>query len=78
MLCVVVLIIVLIPVTFVPLAGEVYDPLAVFYEPKFEVLRVLSVPLLIVVILDREPRLVPVLVPALAYVGVSVLSTIGS
>jgi O-antigen ligase/type II secretory pathway pseudopilin PulG len=56
---------------------------ALAYHPlKFRVLMVLSGALLValvgVIVLDREPLGVPVLIPALAFLGVSALSTLFS
>lgn len=75
MFSIVLLAIVLVPAAFVPTA-ERAGYLTTFYSPKFEVLRVLSVLLLGAVVLDKDPRLVPVLIPALAFLAVSALSAL--
>ncbi len=74
-------IIVLVPIAINP---GLYVPnmLISFYAPKFWVFMVLSAPLLmavmVVMFLDRRRLVVPVLVPALAFLGAAVVSTVFS
>ncbi len=73
---------VLVPVVLDPVAVRI-NPIEAYYPTKFDVLMWLSVALLLVVLLGsvvlrRKPLVVPVLTPALAFLGVSALSTLFS
>ncbi len=69
---------VLVPIVLNPDMVRV-NPVEAYYPTKFKVLVWLSAVLLVVmlgfVILRRKPFMVPVLIPALAFLGISALST---
>jgi putative inorganic carbon (HCO3(-)) transporter len=70
---------VLVPIVLNPDMVRV-DPIEAYYPTKFKVLMWLSAALLAVVlgfvVLRRKPLVVPVLIPTLAFLGVSALSTL--
>lgn len=74
-------IVVLVPVVLNPDMVRV-NPVEAYYPTKFRVLMWLSAALLVVVpgtvVLRRKPLVVPVLIPALVFLGVSALSTLFS
>lgn len=73
---------VLVPVVFVPTEAARLDPLPAFYLPKFRLLAAFLAPLLAAALgaalLNRGRPRVPGLLPALAFLGVSALSTLFS
>ncbi|MGI8858646.1 MAG: hypothetical protein ACR2HO_00585 [Rubrobacteraceae bacterium] len=74
-------IVVLVPVVLNPDMISI-NPANVYYPTKFSVLVWLSAALLVVVlgsvVLRRKPLVVPMLLPALAFLGVAALSTLFS